>query len=38
MDGDGNIRRYGDYIKDENGVLYSNSSFRTHKYLYFNKA
>lgn len=37
MDGDGNIRRYGDYIKDSDGVLYSNSSFRTHKYLYFNK-
>lgn len=38
MDGDGNIRRYGNYITDENGVLYSNQSFRSYEFLYPNKA
>lgn len=38
MDGDGRLRRFGNYIKDNDGVLYSNSSFRTYSYSYFNKA
>jgi predicted glutamine amidotransferase len=34
MDNKGNIRHYGNYIKDTDGVLYSNSSFRRHSYSY----
>lgn len=39
MDGDGNIRRFGNYIKDDAGVLYSNQSYIDYrsKYFYFNK-
>lgn len=39
MDGDGRLRKFGNYIKDDTGVLYSNHSFRNYrsKYLYFNK-
>lgn len=37
MDNKGNIRHYGDYIKDADGVLYSNSSFRRHPYSYYLK-
>lgn len=37
MDNKGNIRHYGDYIKDSDGVLYSNSSFRRHPYSYYLK-
>lgn len=37
MDNKGNIRHYGEYIKDSDGVLYSNNSFRTIKYEYIFK-
>lgn len=39
MDGEGRLRKFGDYIKDDAGVLYSNHSFRNYRanYLYFNK-
>ena len=39
MDGDGGLRYFGNYIKDANGVLYSNTSYQNFrsKYLYFNK-
>lgn len=39
MDGDGRLRRFGNYIKDSDGMLYSNGSFRNYRdnYLYFNK-
>lgn len=39
MDGDGKLRKFGNYIEDKTGVLYSNSSFRNFRsnYLYFNK-
>lgn len=40
MDGEGRLRKFGNYIKDDTGVLYSNSSYIPYrsKYLYFNKA
>ena len=40
MDGDGGLRYFGNYIKGDDGVLYSNHSFQNFrsKYLYFNKA
>lgn len=40
MDGEGRLRKFGNYIKDDSGVLYSNSSYIPYrsKYLYFNKA
>jgi hypothetical protein len=34
MDNKGNIRHYGDYIKDTDGVLYSNSSYKKNRYFY----
>jgi hypothetical protein len=34
MDNKGNIRHYGDYIKDADGVLYSNSSYKKSRYFY----
>lgn len=39
MDGDGHLRKFGNYIRDNAGVLYSNHSFRNYRanYLYFNK-
>lgn len=37
MDGDGRLRRFGNYIRDNAGVLYSNSSFRRHPYSYYLK-
>ena len=37
MDGDGKLRRFGNYIRDNAGVLYSNSSFRRHPYSYYLK-
>ena len=39
MDGNGGIRHFGNYIKDDTGVLYSNGTYRSFRsnYLYFNK-
>ena len=39
MDGDGGLRYFGNYIKGDDGVLYSNGSYQNFrsKYLYFNK-
>jgi hypothetical protein len=38
MDNKGNIRHYGDYIKDASGVLYSNNSFRNYSTGWYLKA
>lgn len=35
MDNKGGIRHYGEYIKDTDGVLYSNNSFRRYPNFYY---